>query len=121
MEIYVGLKIKVFDDFESYLRRFTFSDVKLVGEEIVHASGDLFPHAEADMLVNNESGKADMIERVKKEIATLESEILRCEKMLSNPNFISKAPKEKVELEQQKLSTHKENLEGLKAKLANLQ
>ena len=90
-------------------------------DEIVHSSGDLFMHADGDMLINNESGKAEMIERVNKEIATLKAEIERCEKMLSNPNFINKAPKEKVELEQTKLANHKQSLADLTAKLEKLQ
>ena len=121
LQLSVNFKIKVFDDFLTYLKRFTFSDIKVVGKEIVNCQGDLFMHPNADMLINNESGKAEMIERIKKEIATLESEIARCEKMLSNPNFIDKAPKEKVELEQNKLTSHKKNLEDLTNKLKNLE
>ena len=121
LQLSVNFKIKVFDDFLSYLKRFTFSDIKVVGKEIVNCQGDLFMHLNADMLINNESGKAEMIERIKKEIATLESEIARCEKMLSNPNFIDKAPNEKVELEQNKLTSHKKNLEDLTNKLKNLE
>ncbi len=121
LQLSINFKIKVFDDFLTYLKRFTFSDIKEVGKEIVNSQGDLFMHPHADMLINNESGKAEMIERIKKEIATLENEIARCEKMLSNPNFIDKAPKEKVELEQNKLASHKKNLEDLTAKLKNLQ
>ena len=120
LQLSINLKINVFDDFFVYLKRFTFSEVKQVGEEIVRSSGDLFMHADGDLLINNESGKAEMIERVNKEIATLKAEIERCEKMLSNPNFINKAPKEKVELEQTKLANHKQSLADLTAKLEKL-
>ena len=40
------------------------------------------------------------IERLSQEKAKMESEIARCEKMLSNPGFVNKAPKAKVEEEQ---------------------
>ena len=40
--------------------------------------------------------------------------------MLSNPNFIAKAPKEKVELEQSKLNQHRENLKALLEKRENI-
>ena len=36
--------------------------------------------------------------------------------MLSNPNFVNKAPKEKVALEEEKLKQHTENLALLKEK-----
>ena len=42
------------------------------------------------------------------------------EKMLSNPNFIAKAPKEKIELEQSKLNMHKDNLASLLEKRENI-
>ena len=40
--------------------------------------------------------------------------------MLSNPNFVNKAPKEKVALEEQKLKQHEENLALLKEKKQKL-
>ena len=48
----------------------------------------------------------------------MESEIARCEKMLSNPGFVNKAPKAKVEEEQKKLANYKEMLNKVETKLA---
>ena len=47
-----------------------------------------------------------MEEEIKKEIA-------RCQNMLSNPNFVNKAPEAKVNLEREKLAKHEENLSSL--------
>ena len=41
------------------------------------------------------------------------AEIARCEKMLSNPNFVQKAPAALVQQEQQKLAKFKELLYNL--------
>ena len=41
-------------------------------------------------------------------------EVARCEKMLSNPGFIQKAPKTKIEEEKAKLTKYKEMLNQLK-------
>lgn len=54
------------------------------------------------------------IEKIKKEILYIESEIDRCNKMLNNKSFILKAPKEKVELEKNKRKKHLEKLAELK-------
>ena len=58
------------------------------------------------------------IERLSQEKAKMENEIARCEKMLSNPGFVNKAPKAKVEEEQQKLANYKEMLGKIETKLA---
>ena len=42
--------------------------------------------------------------------AKMESEIARCEGMLNNPNFISRAPQSKVEQEKNKLEAYKVQL-----------
>ena len=47
------------------------------------------------------------IEKLEKELKRLEQEIHRGEGMLSNPNFVNKAPAHKVEAEQQKLEGYK--------------
>ena len=52
-------------------------------------------------------------EKIEKNIASLKFEIERSEKMLSNPNFVSKAPQKLVEQEKEKLAKNKEFLEKL--------
>ena len=67
-------------------------------------------------LVDNEKEK----ERLQKEISSLEFEISRSEKMLSNQGFVAKAPASLVENEKAKLQTNKLALEKYKAELASL-
>jgi len=67
-------------------------------------------------LVDNEKEK----ERLLKEIASLEFEISRSEKMLSNQGFVAKAPAAMVENKKRKLENNKLNLQRFKAELENL-
>ncbi len=61
--------------------------------------------------------KEEEKKRLEEEKKRLEGEVARCEKMLSNPGFINKAPKAKVEEEQEKLKNYKEMLEKVVEKL----
>ena len=64
-----------------------------------------------------QNGLVDLEEEAKRkeeEIKKIEFEIQRAEKMLSNPGFVNKAPKEKVEEEKVKLEKYKTMLEKLK-------
>lgn len=58
-------------------------------------------------LVDLEEEKGKLINKQKE----LESEILRCEKMLNNPNFLSKAPEAKIKEEQEKRLSYQKQLE----------
>lgn len=120
LDLSLNLRIKIFDEFFTYLNRFTFSNTRVVGEEIINMKGEMKVYNEADLLIVNEAGKDELIARIEKEIINEQNEIARGEKMLSNPNFISKAPKDKVELEQSKLNQHKENLASLLEKKQKL-
>ncbi|HEY8364777.1 MAG TPA: valine--tRNA ligase [Haloplasmataceae bacterium] len=60
------------------------------------------------------------LNRLKQELIKLENEVNRCEKMLSNPNFINKAPKEKVEEEKAKLVDYKTKYETVKKRIEEL-
>ena len=60
------------------------------------------------------------IERLEKEKARLENEIKRGEGMLGNPNFVGKAPAEKVEAEKAKLQKYKETYEQVLERIAQL-
>ena len=84
-------------------------------------SGDLINLDYSDLLINNAGDKDEIIERIKKDIENEKNEILRCEKMLSNPNFIAKAPPPaKIEQEKSKLELHKANLANLEEKLKKI-
>ncbi len=48
-----------------------------------------------------------MAEKLKKELESVIFEIERSEKMLSNPNFVNKAPTALVEKEKEKLEANK--------------
>jgi len=60
------------------------------------------------------------IERLQAELVKLENEVSRCEKMLTNSNFINKAPLEKVEIEKDKLVDYKTKYETIKKRLNEL-
>ena len=52
-------------------------------------------------------------ERIEQERKRLQAEIERCEKMLSNPGFMNKAPQAKIDEEKEKLAKYKEMLERI--------
>lgn len=58
--------------------------------------------------------------RLEEEIKKLEQEVLRCEKMLSNPGFTSKAPATKIEEEKSKLAKYQEQLNTTKERYETL-
>ena len=60
------------------------------------------------------------IERLEKEKTKLEAEVLRGEKMLSNPGFVNKAPEAKINEEKTKLENYKQMLETVVERLNNL-
>ena len=58
--------------------------------------------------------------RLENEKQKLEAEVLRGEKMLSNPGFISKAPENKINEEKEKLQNYKEMLKAVEERLETL-
>ena len=58
--------------------------------------------------------------KLSEELKKLEGEIKRCQGMLSNPNFISKAPKAKVEAEENKLADYQSKYEAVKQKIKKM-
>ncbi|MGB7595532.1 MAG: class I tRNA ligase family protein, partial [Erysipelotrichaceae bacterium] len=63
---------------------------------------------------------AEEIQRLEKEIVKLDAEISRCEGMLSNERFVSKAPAEKIDEERRKLAEYRRQRELSTDKLAGL-
>ena len=60
------------------------------------------------------------IERLEKEVAKLEKELARVNGMLSNPNFVNKAPEKKINEEKEKQAKYAQMMEQTKAQLDNL-
>jgi len=63
------------------------------------------------------------IEEEKKKLLTkkeeLENEILRCDRMLNNPNFLAKAPEAKINEERMKRANYQEQLDEVLRLLRN--
>ena len=58
--------------------------------------------------------------KLEAELQKLAGEIKRCEGMLSNPNFVNKAPASKVEAEKEKLADYQSKYEAVQTKLGNM-
>ena len=58
--------------------------------------------------------------RLQEEKRKLEAEVARCEKMLSNPGFVNKAPEAKINEEKEKLAKYKEMLNSTEERLNNI-
>ena len=112
LDLSLLIKEEVFSDFLVYLRRFTFSDVKLLNKG-EHVDGEGHVYNEAELYIASKDNKDELLAKLDKDIETLTNEIRRCENMLNNPNFINKAPEAKVSLEREKLAKHQENLQVL--------
>lgn len=69
-----------------------------------------------DDLIDLEAEKA----KLEKEMDRLEKEIKRASGMLANPNFVSKAPAQKIEQEKEKLAKYQEGLNLAKEQYASI-
>ncbi|MCQ2799516.1 MAG: valine--tRNA ligase [Bacilli bacterium] len=107
-----------FKGYGDYLKRFTFASSYEVKKENLGGSSFLYPGFE--MMVEEDVDPALLKEKLLKDKETLSFEIARSEKMLGNPGFVAKAPKEKIENETQKLEKNKALLESVLNKLASL-
>ena len=107
-----------FKGIEDYLSRFLFaSEVRFEKEA---PRGDFFAYGGTKMVIEREIDQEDARASLLKEKEFLLAEIARGEKMLSNPGFLAKAPREKIALEQEKLAQNKAKLEEIEASLAAL-
>ena len=59
--------------------------------------------------------------KLKARIAKLVADILRSEGMLNNPNFVAKAPAQKVEAEKNNVASYKEQLKEAEKVLKGLE
>ena len=103
---------KVFPGFKDYLERFSFAK-EIVITDKTDSKGMRYAYKNLNLYIEDEISKENLEAKKAKDIAYLKAEIARSEGMLNNPNFVSKAPKEKVELERNKLAEFKKKLAEL--------
>lgn len=91
------------------------SNISLVGNKITEIASNF------TIEIPYERNYEQEINKIKKLIENLEAEVNRSESILNNTNFISKAPKSKVDLEKNKLKKYQEQLSSAKESLLNLE
>ena len=106
-----------------YLQRFTnYDKLEIISGDydtakcslsVLHNVNVIIP---LNTLVNLEEEK----KKLESEKANTLQEIKRCEGMLNNPNFVSKAPQKKIDEEKEKLAKYKQKLAEVEKLLADL-
>ncbi len=118
-----GLEDKVLEA-ETFLTKLGFSnEIKIIEDESLVPQNavsivvdDIKAYIPFEELVDVEEER----KRLEGEKTKLEAEVLRGEKMLSNPGFVNKAPEAKVNEEKAKLENYKKMLESVEERLKNL-
>ncbi len=106
-----------FKGFEKYLSRFAFAK-EITYSVDFKANSFLYPSYALE--VEEDIDPKALKEKLLSEEKRLLSEIERSNKMLDNPGFVAKAPKEKIDLEKEKLAKNESLLTSIKEKLSNL-
>jgi valyl-tRNA synthetase len=127
INLVLGINDKALNSFaernKEYLFRFGFlNDLKLVSSIDKKIAGQFYTLNNLEVLIPTEGSinVADEIKRISLQIETIEKEIVRAEGMLKNPGFINKAPANKIEEEQKKLSEFRNSLKANQEKLNKL-
>ena len=113
LKLIVETSEPLFDNFLTYLARFTFSKNVLVTKNS-DSTGLKFAYSKINLYVEDDISSSEKEAKKEKDIEHLKKEIERSEKMLSNPNFLAKAPEKLIALEKAKLMDNKKKLEAIK-------
>ena len=106
-----------FKGIEEYLSRFLFAKVAFSAEA---PKGDILPYPGFSVIVGLDKSPEEIRQGLLKEKERVLFEIQRGSKMLSNPGFVAKAPKEKLALEQAKLKENESKLSDIERRLSDL-
>lgn len=103
---------------EEYLKRFAFAKKVTVTKE--ELSGNPFLYPSLSMTIEEDIDKETLKKKLLVDLEKAKAEVKRGESMLSNPGFLKKAPKEKVRLEEEKLTKNKALLASIENRLKTL-
>ncbi len=108
-----------FEGIASFLERFLFASEVKTGLPERQGTSFTYPGG-YELCIEEDVDRAALRKSLEAEVERLLSEIARGDKMLANPGFVNKAPKEKVALEENKLRDNKEKLELASRRLSSL-
>jgi valyl-tRNA synthetase len=115
---------KVFiEENNQYIKRFLNPNKLVIAEEVEkmdNAVSIILADVQVYIPLGSLVNVSEEIEKLNEQLITLENEIKRCEKKLSNPGFINKAPQEKIDEESSKLIKYQENLKEVKTRIKEL-
>lgn len=122
-----SVNLNVYDEkdsfavYKSYLERFTFAKkVTFTTSPIATKQGSIYIYNGHELAIEDDIDTESLKKKLDEEIAYLESEVARGQKMLGNPNFLNKAPQEKVQSEKEKLQNYQNRLDNAKKKRQEL-
>lgn len=104
-----------FDIIIPYLTRFGFAEEIIIDQKEKQNLSSIYFLGQ--MFIEENLSNEELIKKINDKISFLNNEINRCKKMLNNPGFVNKAPKEKIELEQKKLAQFEKEKEEYLARL----
>ncbi len=118
----IDIKIKTdenINDLLDYISRFAFANsLELTKEDVPDSTSIVLSNLTIYILDN--TNKDELKNTLNKELSRLQGEIKRSEGMLSNKNFLDKAPKEKIDAEKKKYDLYLNQLKEIEEKLKKL-
>ena len=101
-----------------YLSRFSFA--KHIDVKKGKLEGNTFVYPSLSMAVEEDIDASALKAKLEAELIKTQAEIERSKKMLSNPGFMQKAPKEKINVEEEKLKKNTELFDAISQRLSSL-
>ncbi len=112
-------KIKL-DLINQYLNKFNIN-INNVSKARVNLNWDMISIGDiAIEFENNFVDKTKLLEKLNKQLKDLENELKRSDNILNNKNFLLKAPKEKIAIEQQKRKTYQTQYDQVKQEIKKI-
>jgi len=121
LSIFIESKNPLFlKNYLPYLNRFSFSLIEPMTTTINVSMMQPFLYERGRMFIQAKISKTMLIESLQKELNFVLTEISRAEGLLSNSNFVKKAPAIKIKEENEKLELYRRKKEELETKLNQL-
>jgi valyl-tRNA synthetase len=121
LELFVESSLSSFlEFFTPYLERFSFSFIAENASSFNGTDTQSFVYSEGKLFIKQKIDKVKLKAQLLEQEKTILLEIKRASSMLSNQNFIVKAPPKKIEEENDKLKLYQAQLTEIQNKLSQL-